>query len=156
MRSDAVRVRVALVLALSGHACSQGTPTTASSTANVIVVGAPAAPAGLPGYVIDTGSGGTSDVPLTCSDQVCVETIQLQNTGPGCAGNIDGSINLYLSPASPTSPLSTRAEGLLIPNNPVLAPGQVVSANVSVPPPGSLAAGYVVIAQLNWTNPTCP
>lgn len=152
MRSGAVRI--ALILALSGGACSGSTPTTASSTANVIPVGAPPAPAGLPGYIIDTGRGGRSDVPLTCSDQVCFETIQVQNKGPGCAGNVDGSIGVYSAPASPTSALSATAEGLLIPNNPVLTPGQVVSANVAVPIP--LAVDYVVIAQFNWTSPTCP
>jgi hypothetical protein len=74
----------------------------------------------------------------------------------GCAGNVDGSISVYSAPASPTSALSTTAEGLLIPKNPVLAPGQVVSANVAVPMPASLAVDYVVIAQINWTSPTCP
>jgi hypothetical protein len=145
-----------MILAMSGGACSGSTPTAASSTGNVIPVGAPAAPAGLPGYIIDTGGGGKSAVPLICSEQVCFETIQLQNIGTGCAGNIDGSISVYAAPASPASALSTTAEGLLIPNNPVLAPGQVVSVNVAVPTPASLAVDYVVVAQINSTSPTCP
>jgi hypothetical protein len=141
---------------MSGAACSGSTPTAASSTAKVIAVGAPPAPGGLPGYVIETGGGGKSEVPLICSDQVCFETIQLQNIGTGCAGNVDGSISVYTAPASSASALSTTAEGLLIPNNPVLAPGQVVSVNVEVPTPASLAVDYLVIAQINWTSPTCP
>jgi hypothetical protein len=145
-----------MILAVSGGACGGSTPTAASSTANVIPVGAPPAPAGLPGYIIDTGGGGKSDTPLICSDQVCFETIRLQNIGTGCAGNVDGSIGVYAAPASAASALSAIAEGLLIPNNPVLAPGQVVSVNVMVPMPASIAVDYVVVAQINSTSPTCP
>ena len=154
MRSGAVSL--VLLLALSAGACSQNSPTAASSAATVVVVGASAAPAGLPGYVIDTGGAGTSDVPLTCSDQVCFETIQLQNTGPGCVTNVDGQINIYAAPPSLTSSLSTKGECLLIPNNPVLAPGQVVSVNVAVPMPASLSVSYAVTLALNWSTPSCP
>lgn len=119
-----------------------------------IVVGAPAAPASLPGFVIDSGAPGVSDVPLICSDQICLETLQLQNTGTGCAGNIDGNINVFSVPASATSLLTTSTAAIRIPNNPTLLPGQIVLVNVAVPAPP--AVNHIDVAVLNWTNPSCP
>ena len=145
---------LAATATLCAVGCSSGSPTAASPVATVIVVGAPAPPAGLPGYVIDTGAGGKSDVPLTCSDLVCAETLQIQNTGPGCATNVDGAIDVYSAPAGLNSLLTSRSV-LLIPYNPVLQPGQTVSVDVSVPIPASLPAGYVVTAVLGWTNHAC-
>jgi len=155
MRSVAMLFAVALAVAVLEEGCSGAGPAAATSTANVIVVGAPAAPASLPGFVIDSGTLGVSDVPLTCSDQVCVETLQLQNTGTGCAGNIDGNINVFSVPASTASLLATSTAAIRIPNNPALLPGQIVSVNVAVPPAAS-AANYIDVAVLNWTNPSCP
>jgi hypothetical protein len=146
-----------LTLALAGFmgGCSGADPVAATSAANVVVVGAPAAPASLPGFVIDSGTSGVSDVALTCSDQVCFETLQLQNTGPGCAGNIDGNVNVFSVPASATSMLTASTGAIRIPNNPTLLPGQVVSVNVAVPS-SPAAVNYIDVAALNWTSPSCP
>ena len=146
---------IVFVVALGalGGACSGAGVVSASSTANVIVVGAPAAPAGLPGFQIDSGAPNTSDLPLTCSAIVCYATIQLQNTGTGCAGNVDANINIFAAPASLTTLLSTSSVSALIPGNPILTPGQVVSVNVAIQVPG---VSYVVTAVVNSTNPTCP
>ena len=144
---------VAALGALVG-ACAGSGPAAASSTANVIVVGTPAAPAGLQGFQIGSGAAGVSDVPVTCGTLVCFETLQLQNTGTGCAGNIDGNTNLFAAPASLTSLLTSSRSGLLIPNNPVLTPGQIVSVNIAIPP--APAVNYVVTVVLNWTNLACP
>ena len=152
MRSAARLFAVALGV-LSG-ACG-GDSAAPSATANVIVVGAAAAPAGLPGFVIDTGAPDASAVPLTCSALVCFETIQLQNTGTGCAGNIDGDTNVFAAPASVTSLLATANSNIRIPNNPILTPGQIVSVQVSIPIPAP-TVNYVVTAVLNWTTPSCP
>ncbi len=150
-------VAMLLILALAGFesGCSGAGPVTATSTANVVVVGATPAPASLPGLVFDSGTPGVSDVALTCSDQVCFETLQLQNTGPGCAGNIDGNVDVFSVPASATSLLATSTGAIRIPNNPTLLPGQVVPVNVTVPvtPAG---VNYIDVAVLNWTNPSCP
>jgi hypothetical protein len=151
MRSVAMLFAVAV---LQGG-CSGAGPVAATSTANVIVVGAPAAPASLPGFVIDSGAPGVSDVPLTCSNQVCLETLQLQNTGTGCAGNIEGNINVFSVPVSATSLLTTSTAAIRIPNNPTLLPGQIVSVNVAVPLAAS-AANYIDVAVLSWTSPSCP
>ena len=147
-------VGLAVAVALSAGACAGSSPTAASPATTVIVADAQAAPAGLPGWVIDTGVNGVSAVPLTCSDIECVESIQLQNMGPGCAANVDGSINVFSAPASTTSLTSSRA-GLLIPSNPVLVPGQSVTVNVSVPNPAGRPDGYVVTVVLSWTNHAC-
>jgi hypothetical protein len=151
MRTAAILFVVAL--GALGGACSGSGPAAASSTANVIVVGAPAAPAGLPGFQIDSGAPSVSDVPLTCSALVCFETLQLQNNGAGCAGNIDGNINVFSAPASLVSLLTTSNSSIRIPNNPVVTPGQIVSVNVAIPVP---AENYVVTAVLNWINTSCP
>jgi hypothetical protein len=145
-----------LTLALAGFVggCSGVDPVAATVAANVVVVGAPAAPASLPGFLIDSGAPGMSDVALTCSDQVCFQTVQLKNTGPGCAGNIDGNVNVFSVPASTTSLLASTTGAIRIPNNPTLLPGQVVSVNVTVPSPAEV--NYIDVAVLNWTSPSCP
>jgi len=150
-------VAMLLTLALAGVAggCGGADPVAATSAANVVIVGAQAAPASLPGFVIDSGTAGVSDVALTCSGQVCFETLQLQNTGPGCAGNVDGNVNVFSVPASATSLVAASDGAIRIPNNPTLLPGQIVSVNVAVPTPPA-GVNYVDIAMLNWTNPACP
>lgn len=155
MRTAAILFVVVLgALAALCGACSGTSPATPSSaTANVIVVGAAAAPTGLPGFQIASGAAGLSDIPVTCSESVCFATIKLQNTGTGCAGNIDGTINVFSAPATPSSLLRSSTSGLLIPNNPILTPGQIVSVHVAIP---IADVNYVVTAVLNWTNPTCP
>jgi hypothetical protein len=146
-----------LALAASAAGCAgSNTATTPSATTSVVVLGAPGAPSGLAGFVIDTGGAGTSDKSLTCSNAICYETIQLQNTGPGCAGNVDGTINLYSAPANLNSLVTGTKGQFLIPNNPVMTPGQVVSVNVEVPMPASQASNYAVILVINYTTPTCP
>jgi hypothetical protein len=155
MRTSAILFVVVLgALAALGGACSGTSPSTPSSTTgNVIVVGAAVAPTPLPGFVIASGAAGRSDIPLTCSELSCFATIKLQNTGTGCAGNVDGNVNVFSAPATPSSLLTTSSSGFLIPNNPILKPGQIVSVNVAIPVP---AVDYIVIAVLNWTSPTCP
>jgi hypothetical protein len=144
-----------VVLGVLGWACGGSDPVAASSTSNVIVVGAAAAPTGLSGFVIDTGKPGVSNVPLTCSALICFETIQLQNTGTACAGNIDGDSNVFAAPASVTSLLATAHSSIRLPNNATLMPGQTVSVNVAIPIPAP-AVNYIVTAVLNWTTPSCP
>jgi hypothetical protein len=51
--------------------------------------------------------------------------------------------------------LTTSTAAIRIPNNPTLLPGQIVSVNVTVPPPPA-TVNYIDIAVLNWTNPSCP
>jgi hypothetical protein len=145
-----------LILAVSAAGCAGNTATSPTAATSVVVVGAPGAPSGLSGYVIDTGGPGTSDKQLTCSNLICYETIQLQNTGPGCAGNVDGTINLYAAPANLNSLVTTTKGQFLIPNNPVMTPGQVISVNIEVPMPGSQTSNYAVILVVNYTTPTCP
>ena len=89
----------------------------------------------LPGFQIGSGAPGMSGAALTCSDQVCFETLQLQNMGPGCATNVDGNVNVFATPVSTTSLLASSTGAIRIPNNPTLLPGQVVSVNVSIPLP---------------------
>jgi hypothetical protein len=148
-----MRIVGIVAFGLLAAGCSGSTPAGASALGNMIVVGAPAPPNGLQGFVIGSGGGGVSNVPLTCSALVCFQSIQLQNTGPGCATNVDGSVNIYTAPANSGSLERTLLSSLLIPNNPVLAPGRTVSINLNVPPP--IADSYIVTLVLNWTSPSC-
>jgi hypothetical protein len=154
MRS--VTLILSLVLAGLEGGCSGAGPAAATSTANVVVVGAQAAPAPLTGFVIDSGTAdGSAAVALTCSEDICYETLQLQNTGLGCAANIDGDIDVFSVPASTTSLMARSTSAVRVPNNPTLLPGQITSVNVAVPAPPA-AVSYIDVAVLNWTNPSCP
>ena len=153
MRS--VALLLSLVLAGLEVACGGADPAAATSTANVVVVGAPAAPPPLSGIVIDSGTPDASAVALTCSDQICVETLQLQNTGLGCAGNIDGDVDVFSVPASTTSLVARSTSAIRVPNNPTLRPGQITSVTVAVPAPPA-GVSYIDVAVVNWTSPSCP
>jgi hypothetical protein len=155
MRSPATLFVFVVALGVLGGACSGAAPLATVPPANVIVVGAPAAPAGLAGFVIDSGAPGVSSVPVTCSALICYVTLQLQNTGPGCAANIVGDVNVFTAPASVTTLLVTANSSIRIPNNPTMTSGQIATVNVALPIPVP-AVSYVVTAVLNWTNPTCP
>lgn len=140
---------------VSGAGCHNNiVAVTPSTTANVVVLGAVPSPNGLAGFVINSGSPGAPNSPLTCASLVCFQTIQLKNDGTGCAGNVNGQTNVFIAPASSPNLLRSSSSGFLIPGNPTVLPGQVVTVNVTIPE--QPAVNYVVTEVLNWTIAVCP
>jgi hypothetical protein len=151
------RVRVVVWVLTLGAACASchnNIVAVPAPSTSVVVVGALQAPNGLQGFVINSGSPGSPNNPVTCAALVCYQTIQLMNNGANCAGNINGQTNVFIAPASSANLLRSSPSGFLIPGNPSLVPGQVVTVNVTIPEQPSV--NYVVTETLNWSAAVCP
>lgn len=147
-------VRALLFVSIFG-VLSAGCSTVVAPTlpGQVIVVGADPAPGGLPGFVVNQGSPGALQNPITCTAVVCYQTIQLRNNGTSCANNVNGQTQVFIAPVSSSSLVRNSSSGLLIPGNPPLLPGQTASVNVTIPEQPSVS--YVVIVVLSWTSTSC-
>jgi hypothetical protein len=144
---------VVACLGVLSAGCSNSVSTAPTPLAQVVVVGANAAPGGLPGFVINQGTPGAPQIPQTCAALVCYQTIQIQNTGIACANNINGQTQVFIAPASSPNLVRNSSSGFLITGNPALQPGQIATVTVTIPeqPP----VPYVDILVMNWTSGTC-
>jgi hypothetical protein len=149
-----VRWLLITVVAVVTVAC--GGSTTAPTTANILLVGGTTPPAGLSGLAATIGTGpddlaswlGTNVRCNPPGSGACTWTFSLENIGTGCAANVGGVANVYLS-AQVLQPNSTASFNVV--NE--ITPGEVFTAQASF---GSVISGGTIwTVAPTWTNVSC-